>query len=43
MSGVKNIIQQQTKGMKVPSNQEYRDVGLAKAKEAPKKSSPKKK
>lgn len=27
MSGVKNIIQQNSKGLKVPTNQEYRTVG----------------
>lgn len=36
MSGVKNLIQQRTKGTKVPTNAEYRAVGVNTTKSQPK-------
>lgn len=35
MSGVKNIIQQKSAGKKVPSNEEYREVGTNKTQKKP--------
>lgn len=39
MSGVKNIIQQNSKGLEVPTNEQYREVGTGSAEAEMKKTS----